>query len=390
MNPYILCFFASFLFFHLAEKSKRNKFASGFLGAIGIAILCSLAGLRSENIGTDIQAYVKPIYTAANNSNSFGEYLTSSWYSLWRYKHVSDFEIGFTSLVYIIAKVFNSFSAVLFSIEFCIITPIYFALKKMFKRKKVSFGMLVFCLMFYNVTLNIMRQWIAMAFVLYAFSCIITKERGKAVISIIAGTLFHVSAIISIPIFGIFFYVSSRKTSGKYKIKRFRVNNFSITLDRSMQRTIIVLIIGLILIIFINSFANILRSIGLSEYAQYISGGAIFSINAFIVRLPILIIFLKYKYIFTESNLNSSFYMGMLLFDILTSQLSGITSQSWRISAWFSMFYIFSFPQLINGIQRKSEKKIVLVLVFLYMIFYWLYYFVYIGSHSTIPYEFGV
>lgn len=354
---------------------------------MGILTLCLLAGLRSENIGTDIQTYTKPIYTAAKSANSFSDYLTSSWYALWRYKYVGEFEIGFTTLIYIVTKIFNSFFAVLFSIEFFIIVPIYFALKKLKRKVNIPFGMLVFCLMFYNVTLNIMRQWIAMAFVLYAFSCITAKEKKRAILSIIIGMLFHISAIISVPIYSIFVFATNRRGANLCKTYRIRIGNLTISLDQSMQRTLMTLIIGLLLMTFINTFASALRNIGLVEYASYITGDAIFSIESFIVRLPILMIFLKYRYIFVQANLNGSFYIGMFLFEILTSQLSGITSQSWRISAWFSMFYILSFPQLLCEIKHKVEKRLTLLLIIFYMIIYWIYYYIYIGSHATVPYQ---
>lgn len=50
---------------------------------------------------------------------------------------------------------------VLFFIHALILAPIYLGLKRMKKSYPVYLGMLVFYLLFYNTSLNMMRQWIA-------------------------------------------------------------------------------------------------------------------------------------------------------------------------------------------------------------------------------------
>ena len=166
---YIVCFLISCFYFWLSEKSK-NKFAKNGLAIIAILIPCILAGLRADTVGTDVKVYVEPIYHAAKESTGFSDYMGQSWFYIWRYKYVHDFEIGFTTLVFVIAKITGSLGMVLFFIHAFIVTPIYIGLRRMHKTYPISFGMLVFYLMFYNTSLNMMRQWIAMAILLMAFS----------------------------------------------------------------------------------------------------------------------------------------------------------------------------------------------------------------------------
>lgn len=119
--------------------------------------------MRADTIGTDVKVYVEPLYNAAKQSTGFSSYMNQRWYVIWRYMYVSKFEIGFTTLVYLIVKFGGSLGTVLFLIHALIVAPIYFGLKRMDKKYPIWLGMLVFYLMFYNTSLNMMRQWIAMA-----------------------------------------------------------------------------------------------------------------------------------------------------------------------------------------------------------------------------------
>ena len=159
---YILFFLISCLFFWLSEKCK-NRIARNLLAIIAILIPCILAGLRSDTIGTDVKVYVEPMYNAAKESHNLTDYMNQRWFVIWRYMYVNKFEIGFSFMIYFIQKFGGSLSIVLFFIQLLIIAPIYIGLKKINKPYPICFCMLVFFLLFYNTSLNMMRQWIAMA-----------------------------------------------------------------------------------------------------------------------------------------------------------------------------------------------------------------------------------
>ena len=65
--------------------------------------------------------------------------------------YVNKFEIGFTTLVYLIEKLGGSLGTVLFFIHALILAPIYLGLKRMKKSYPVYLGMLVFYLLFFGV-----------------------------------------------------------------------------------------------------------------------------------------------------------------------------------------------------------------------------------------------
>lgn len=194
---YISCFLISCFFFWLSEKCK-SRIARNVLAVIAILIPCVLAGLRADTIGTDVKVYVEPIYNAAKESNSLSSYMGQSWFYIWRYKYVHDFEIGFTILVYVIEKITESWSIVLFFIHVFIVTPVYIGLRRVHKTYPIYFGMLVFYLMFYNASLNMMRQWMAMAFLFMGFSYLFFENKKKYCAIVVIACLFHISAVIGL------------------------------------------------------------------------------------------------------------------------------------------------------------------------------------------------
>ena len=174
MYIYLICFFTSCLFLMLSEKYNKNKVVHNILVIIALFLPCLLAGMRAETIGTDVQVYLKPIYNCANMAETFSEFLNMKINLL----VVADFERGFSSLVYLITKIFGNIQFVFFFVELCIILPIYKGLKKIksFEDSKIWLSMLVFYLMSYNRTLNVMRQYVCIAIIFYATICLLEDE----------------------------------------------------------------------------------------------------------------------------------------------------------------------------------------------------------------------
>ena len=218
---YIVFFLISCFLIWLSEKSS-SRYIGKLLAFIAILLPCILAGMRADTIGTDLRVYVEPMYNAAKQSTSFSSYMDQRWYVIWRYMYVNKFEIGFTTLVYLIEKLGGSLGTVLFFIQALILAPIYLGLKRMKKSYPVYLGMLVFYLLFYNTSLNMMRQWIAMSILFYGLSYLITNEKKKYFITIVVACLFHTSALMGVVIY--FLYMYSQKQREYIKIANFKLS----------------------------------------------------------------------------------------------------------------------------------------------------------------------
>lgn len=379
---YIVFFLISCFLIWLSEKSP-SRYIGKLLAFIAILLPCILAGMRADTIGTDVRVYVEPMYNAAKQSNSFSSYMDQRWYVIWRYMYVNKFEIGFTTLVYLIEKLGGALGAVLFFIHALILAPIYLGLKRMKKSYPVYFGMLVFYLLFYNTSLNMMRQWIAMSILFYGLSYLIINEKKKYFITIVVACLFHTSALMGLVIY--FLHMYSQKQREYIKIANFKLSG--------SLAPVKVFIYGCIVLLSLNVITFLLRTFGLAKYAGYIQGnGSIYFIpNQIIFRLPIIILFIiRWRRILKEDEL-APFYGSLLVLDLLASQLISINVYAFRIASFFSEYNMLSYSALVYAGNKKyrTNRYVTLLYVLAYMVYYWTYYYVITGTHATFPYMFA-
>ena len=378
MMIYLLAFTSSTLL--ISVKNKIVKKQRWILEIIALLIPCIIAGMRASTIGTDVQRYLVQMTNAAINSDSFIQYLNSHWFMIWEYLSVSDYEIAFSCVVYIIAKLFGNIYMVQFILQLLTIGPIYFSLKVLYgsSNKFCWIGFLTFLLMFYNVSLNAMRQCIAMAFILVAFSYLTKNNLKKCIIFTIIAFLFHTSALLGVVIFFVYFFVEKMKP---LKIKLLGKNvSYRYT---NMLFFILISIVGFLSLEIIISLLNIF---GLSKYLNYINGSISFMPNQIISRLPsIFMYFYALKKYVTEKNIR--FLFVMLFLDLISSQFTSVSEFGGRISMYFSQFQILGIPAIC---ERSNHGKLISTIFVLYLFFYWWFYFVYIGANSTVPYILGL
>lgn len=376
---YIAAFLVSCIFFWLSEKCKSG-FSKNFFAVIAILVPCILAGLRADTVGTDVKIYVEPLYNAAKESHTFSAYMKQRWFVIWRYMYVKDFEIGFSLLVFFIQKIGGSFATVLFVIQMLIIGPIFLGLKKMHKPYPIFFGMFVFYCLFYNTSLNMMRQWIAMAILFMAFPYLVSEEKKKYCILVLVACLFHNSAIMGFAILAVYMYSTKKKDSIK-------IANFK--LDEAMS-PIKIFVYGCVALLSLNIITTILSYTGLSKYVGYIQGdtGLYLLPSQIFLRLPIILLFvIRWKRILKEDRL-APFYGSMLVLDLLASQLMSINAYAFRIGSFFSEYNMLSYSAMVYAGNRKyrTNRYVTLLYVFVDMLCYWAYYYVIIGTHATFPY----
>lgn len=153
MTIYIIVFLASCLCFY--AKDRTRGFLAAFLTLIGITIPCLLAAVRDKTIGTDVTGYGMFVYRDTKNVSL-----------LEAFNIRSDNPRGFVALAWLINLANGSFEVYLFIIELLIILPAYFSISY-FLKKDTWIGMLFFYFLFYAISLNIMKQMIAVSLSLH-------------------------------------------------------------------------------------------------------------------------------------------------------------------------------------------------------------------------------
>ena len=372
MWPYLVSFTFSIAILSVVSAWNRKGVGFWFWTVVALLIPCLLAGFRAETIGTDVAGYAKPLFDLASNSSSFADFSNAHWYRYWRDASPADFEVGYVALVWVSARVFHSFPVLLLLTQALTVIPVFAALLKLDNKYAVPFGMATYYFLYFNVSLNMMRQWIAMAIIL--FCLVVLYRRGESIlkqlpcfVGILAASLFHTSAL-----FGLFplllLHMLERRNS-----------------ENALLLSCVMAILAPLLL---GAFGTVLGMVGLGRYVNYIGGQLSFMPNQVLIRLP-LVLFAFW----TAANRRydspfANFLLVSMLFGTALSQLVSGGENNGRIALYFDSFSVLVFGTYLAGHEeRESVVKVVTALAFVsYLVFYWWFSFCYMGRNATVPY----
>ncbi len=206
---YMLIYIVAGFFFYLADKeisSNRDRKSIKFLAA-GVIVLCLFAATRGENVGTDMQVYAIPLYNNTKALNSLATILSQDL----------RIEKIYYILAYISSHFFGRIEVFLFTLELLVFLPVTICIYKERKKIRMVVAMTFFMLLYYPMSLNAMRQSIAVAFLLLAISFFLNKKKLWSLVLSVVSIYFHSSAIIGIIILAIIIGISKiRKTIAKF------------------------------------------------------------------------------------------------------------------------------------------------------------------------------
>ena len=206
MKAYIICFIFAILFIYLSEKNfnKKRKVAGTFFFILSLFVVCLIAGVRDLSVGTDIWYYFYDIFYRFSVKGQSLFFVMSS----------TSVELGFLLLVYA-SSIFNNVHISLFFAELAVALPIYLFAYKQRSKYSMCYTIAIFLLTMYCRSLNLMRQSIAIALIIYSIPFFEEKKYKKTAIVFIIACLFHFSAIASVLIY-IFSMLSRKKIKYKY------------------------------------------------------------------------------------------------------------------------------------------------------------------------------
>ena len=368
MTPYIIVFMISIGLFALSDRVKFTQRKPVVF--VAVITLCLLAGLRAESIGTDTRVYLVPIFEAAKKSHSLGEYLNSSFHAFtWTTDYVKDMEPLFPLLVLIVTKITGSLYCVQTILELCVILPLYIAVRKD-KQTNLWMAMFVFCMAFYNPSMNMMRQSIAMSLGVLGFEYWRNEEKKNAFICVFIAFLFHTSSLLILLIYLLYDYiVKGTKLS-------FTGNNIS--KRNETPRMVIAVGIGLAGMLSMSVIVSALSSFGFGQYLSYVTGKLSFMPNQLLIRVPqIILIIWGFRYLRDQGG-DVSFF----------SQFTSVSGYGGRIALYFAIFDVIVIPRAMSALKPIKSGVIIRPIIILYYMFYWWFYFVLSGTHQTVPYIF--
>ena len=367
---------------------NKNKFLITKILSLAIILLpCLFAALRADTVGTDIRVYAKPVFDDILRTRSIVS--TSSRY---------DMEVGYVGLAYFCSLVSSSISLFLFATELFIVVPIYLVAYKRSNNCPIWFTMLVFMLIFYCATFNIMRQSIAAAFLLLAYQFYEEKNKSiKIIASVIIALLFHNSTIIGLILYLIPMFLSKVKDSKKrlciIYVGVFATVLFSLNWIKIIEFAIESRILSDKFSFYTDAFENSFRS---KSSLFILTTGNYFEL-AFRIWFVIMACFLA---IFIKDSANTS-NMKFYKYELIISEIIftavfifGHSSYGIRINWFGEWIMLLLFPQLTfvknqNAVKARALTNNLLI-VFVTMVAYFLLGYIIIGWHGVKPLSFRI
>lgn len=312
-----------FLGILIAIKNKRyEKILSVLFGVISFFTLLILSGLRGLNVGMDTQMYIRLFNRiAASNTLDINN---------------DRFEFGYILYQYIISRFTSDPHILLFLSSLIILVFLYIVFYKDSQLPWFSVLMFIMLMFFYD-SMNMMRQYIAIA--LTCMATHILKKNKKLLfvcITIFAG-LFHTSAFVILILLPLSYV---KLDSPKRYIYIF-------------ISTVIALGTGKLLPIMIRM---------MPIYSKYLTSDKYFQQNKLGIVLKTLVYFLFFLIVEYSYRKNSDgskkeqveYWMALLGFVITLASVNGSILS--RMGTYFTIMFCLSVPNSLVKITRPKSK----------------------------------
>ncbi|MCI1788350.1 MAG: EpsG family protein [Actinomyces sp.] len=186
--PYLLTFAVAAFLFWLSERTRGPLRVILVLAALVLPAL--LAGFRDKQVGTDVMVYGYNSYTGALDSDLPG-YLEGN---------ASYHPLGFNVFSWAMSRLGGTLWFYLTSIQLFTSSFVYLALRKL-RGVGLWAGMLAYYVLLFPISLNTMKQMMAVAVVLWAFTFCLERRLLPFLAAVVFATLFHQTAVVFVAVY---------------------------------------------------------------------------------------------------------------------------------------------------------------------------------------------
>lgn len=366
---YIGMFFISFIILKAYVQYENGdayvwKFkihCSRFMLMFLLVLIPSLiVGLR-YNVGTDYHTYCQ-MYDNIKGINIIDFFF--------KYIEIFDVEPTFYLLCRFVFLTFNNVKMLFFICYFITFSIVIVSITRLIEKEDYIFSVFIYFLMYFAPSLNIVRQSMAISFVLLAYSFYLNRDYKKYIFLIIVAFLIHKTAII----FLLFFFMIDTKSK---KFNELRKIIFYILIVGSPIFIKFILSIGTHIPI-LNDYMN--------KYEVAFDGGGIGFLLFILPVLVPVIYFGKDKYLKESKNLC---LFNMYLLQIPLMYLGYFMPWAVRMADYPRIFEIILVPALIKSIENDNTKKVLTFYFIGFYLFYFYYFYIYLGNNQILPYRIG-
>jgi len=250
-----------------------------------------------------------------------------------------------------------------------LITMLFILLTAEYYKKYLSIAMvlLIYFLLFYILSLNIVRQMIALSIILYAFRFILEKKPIKYFIMVIISVMFHQSAIICL----LFYFLNIQKESKFWRTKT---------------------IIYYLLIILSPIYISLILK--LAEHLPFLSFYFnLYPINynglglGFLIEvLPVIVPAMLFRKRLLELNPNFIFFINLSLLTFPLRISGYYILWAYRLMFYASIVQIIIVPIVLNTIQVKTKRIFAYCLFIIVYLAYYVFRYSILNTGEAYPY----
>ena len=357
MIVYICCFAISVLFTYLASKNTDRRILFCLYSTIALLFPALIAGCRDTTVGTDTEFYGLPSYNMVVQMGEFGIIMG-----------VTEWEPIYTILIYLGELIHGTFNAGLFLIAFWCVFFAYVAIYLMRDKLSMTFAMFVYLIMFYNPSLNIMRQCMAMSVCMVCWVLFYKQKYLLSFFTFFIAFFCHYSSILFfLPILLYWIY-----------------NNERFVTNRTLY---IMCLLTPFFMLMYSVLLSIAIKIGIlsTHFEAYVdSDETSFSKTNVLTYL----VFLYIVYICGRRSsviYKDYYYLLMIAYISFVLMFSSIFNQwAYRAGFFFSLLFPLHIPMMFRELEQDRGRLKLFYILFLSI--FWFWDVVINGSNSTYPY----
>lgn len=365
---YIACFSVSAFFAWLAKKTvSKTKFI--LFSVISISITVLLAGLRDFSIGIDTENYMtRALYwDGAIKSATLTDYI-------YKYMISGYGEPFFALLIGVVAQLTGNFMVFLCVAHLIIITGVYVGAFRLKKYVNPEIVLLIFYLYFFNHSLNVIRQYIAMAIVFAFFADILEKKYIRYCAAVIIALQFHTISIVAFGLLAVYVILYVLQKPGTV-----------------FQRSAVLAVLLAAAVLGFSPLVHLAIKLGFlnRRYAFIFEG----DIEPAVIIILCVAAGLAAAFCFRrEMRGKCPFYDYLIMCSVcymILLMLTFFVASSKRIALYFGMADMVTLA-FIESSQTDKKKKILVRTGILGMaLIYWVYVYAFRGASATVPYVLG-
>ena len=275
------------------------------------------------------------------------------------------FELGFKTLVKVIAFVTDNYQWFDIITSFIILGLVFYVIER--DSKNIAYSYLLFVITgMYVYSLSGIRQYVAIAIMLAGFKYIFEKKLGKYILCIVFASLFHTGILVAIVLY---FLVNSKKR---------------IFTPRVMIGSLLVLFVGRQIVSVI--IGKLLWGTRYYGYLVSISS-SVFQKVVFILQVGILVIMmLSYKSAVNDKKYMLAYWSQSL--SVAMVLFTGIIPEISRVAWYFMAYQIVGIPVTMTYVKKRSVRIIWTIGIVAVHLIYFVYDFIYMGYYGVFPYTF--